>query len=103
MTSPWLVTTFATARDQARHSTNNDLTELSSQILRIVSAISSATLTTRIFLLASASGLSGIVSVTTSSSITELSILPTAGPQSTVYVPYATTRPTPRTFSASVP
>src|SRR5579862_9038729 len=96
MTSPKVGLHCATARDQARclgpglrrgdnhlYSTNSELTLSPSQILRIVSANSSATLTTRTFFDASASGPSGMVSVTTSSSITEASILPTAGPDNT--------------------
>src|SRR5205823_6852996 len=82
------------------YSTNSELTLLSSQILRIVSAISAATLTTRIFEHASASGLRGIVSVTTSSSSTEASMRLTAGPLSTGCVQYATTRTAPCSFNA---
>src|SRR6185369_16133075 len=82
------------------YSTNNELTLLSSQILRIVSAISPATLTMRIFSHASASGLSGMVSVTTSSSITDAAMRLTAGPDSTACVQYATTRTAPCSFNA---
>src|SRR5258708_25333575 len=83
------------------YSTNKELTELSSQILRIVSAISSATLMTRIFDDASASGFNGMVSVTTSSSITEASMRLTAWPDNTGCVQYATTRSAPCSFNAS--
>ena len=73
----------ATRSAAGYYSTNKELTELSSQILRIVSASSSATLIWRIFAQASASGLSGMVSVTTSSSIADASMRLTAGPEST--------------------
>src|SRR5258707_5887280 len=84
----------------AVYSTNRELTELSSQILRMVSARSSATLIWRIFAHASASGFNGMVSVTTSSSITEASMRLTAGPDNTGCVQYATTRTAPCSFNA---
>src|SRR5260221_170425 len=84
----------------AVYSTNRELTELSSQILRMVSARSSATPIWRIFAHASASGFNGMVSVTTSSSITEASMRLTAGPDNTGCVQYATTRTAPCSFNA---
>lgn len=69
--------------DTHTYSVNRELTELPSVILLIVSAINSAVPICLIFLHASASGFNGIVSVTTSSSITEFSIRSMAGPDST--------------------
>src|SRR5207244_12321842 len=85
--------------DCSNYSTNNELTELSSQILRTVSAMRPATLTTRILSHASASGLRGMVSVTTTSSIAEAVMRATAGPDNTGCVQYATTRTAPCSFN----
>src|SRR5688500_3452095 len=106
MTSPKLVLQLGGPRPDRlfdnveSYSTNKLLTELSSQILRIVSAMSVATLTTRILGHASASGRSGMVSVTTSSSITEPVMRSIALPDNTGWVQYATTRTAPCSFSA---
>src|SRR5438309_2023314 len=79
---------------------NSELTESSLLILRIVSASSPATDSTRIFLDAWAALESGIESVTTSSSISDSAIRSTAPPESTGCVQYATTRAAPSSFSA---
>ena len=79
---------------------NRELTESSLLMRRMVSASNPATDSTRIFLHAWASFDSGIVSVTTNSSIEDWSIRATAPPDSTGCVQYATTRFAPSAFSA---
>src|SRR3990172_7952490 len=70
---------------------NSSLTESSSAMRRMDSASSSATLSWRMRRQALASGLSGIVSVTTSSSSWDLLIRSTALPDNTGCVQYAST------------
>ena len=79
---------------------DSELTESSSAIRRIVSAINSAVPIWRIFLHAAAFALSGMVSVTTSSSITEFSMRSIAGPDNTGCVQYATSLAAPCSFNA---
>src|SRR6185312_4537508 len=87
-------------RDSRLQSTYNELTDSPYAIRRTVSASNCATDNWRIFLHAAPSALSGMVSVTTNSSICDFSMLPIAGPDNTAWVQYATTSLAPRSFSA---
>src|SRR5690606_2278167 len=82
-------------------STYNELTDSPYAMRRIVSASSSATESWPILPQAFADADNGIVSVTTSSSSAEPSMLLMAGPESTGCVQYATTLRAPFFFSAA--